>query len=288
MPAVSIRAILAVMHKAIRAAVLSIVPMLLIMANPWTGAHAERSDTSIRTAVASAGGRQTAASAIGYAYTVQPADTLWDIAAAHGITVRALIAANRLVDPGLLRPGQVLWVPAAPPLSATRSAQAASSADGEAAAGAAGATLTQTSPPADPDAQALPTEQEQWPSELLSLINESRIAAGLPPLTWSPELARAAQAHAEDCARRNQGSHVGSDGAPLVTRIGREGSAARWASENWANAQSVQHAFALWWNEAPGRDPHRRNILNPRYTEIGIGVATAQWGTYFIVDFAGR
>jgi uncharacterized protein YkwD len=59
-------------------------------------------------------------------------------------------------------------------------------------------------------------------------------------------------------------------------------------SENWANAQNVQHAFSLWWDEKPGRDPHRRNILNPRYSEVGIGVAATQWGTYFIADFAGK
>jgi uncharacterized protein YkwD len=97
-----------------------------------------------------------------------------------------------------------------------------------------------------------------------------------------------AQAHAEDCARQNQGSHLGSDGAPLVARISREGLAVRCASENWANAQSTGNAFALWWNEAPGRDPHRRNILDPKYTEIGIGVASGKWGTYFVADFAGR
>jgi uncharacterized protein YkwD len=141
-------------------------------------------------------------------------------------------------------------------------------------------------PAAEPGAAALPPGKESWPSELLSLINESRVAAGLPSLTWSAELARAAQTHAEDCAQRNSGSHTGSDGAGLEARIAREGLVVRWASENWANAQSVPRAFALWWNEPPGRDPHRRNILDPRYTEIGIGVANGKWGTYFVADFA--
>ena len=101
-------------------------------------------------------------------------------------------------------------------------------------------------------------------------------------------LALAAQAHAEDCAQRNRGSHVGSDGAKLAARLARVGYAARTSSENWANAQSVQHTFGMWWNEPKGRDPHRRNILNPRFTEIGIGVAKGPWGYYFVADFGGR
>jgi uncharacterized protein YkwD len=255
------RAILAGMHKPIRAAVLSILFILPTTAASWSGAHA-------------AADRPTAAAAeVGYAYTVQPTDTLWDIAAAHGITVSALIAANDLADPRLLRPGQTLWVPAPPPAPAKTDASAFPAEESPAAAPESGALV-------------LPPGKENWPSELLSLINESRVAAGLAPLTWSPKLARAAQAHAEDCARRNSGSHVGSDGARLEARFAREGFAALRASENWANAQTVQRAFGLWWNEAPGGDPHRRNILDPKYTVIGIGVAAGKWGTYFVADFA--
>jgi uncharacterized protein YkwD len=207
-------------------------------------------------------------------YTVQPTDTLWDIAAAHGITVKTLIAANDLANPRLLRPGQTLRVPAPPPALAQPSTRAVSPEKGPA-------------PASEYNPSALPPGKESWPLELLSLINGSRVAASLPLLAWSPKLARAAQAHAEDCARRNQGGHVGSDGARLEVRIARQGLAVSRASENWANAQSVQHAFALWWDEAPGQDPHRRNILDPNYTEIGIGVAAGQWGTYFVADFAG-
>ena len=50
--------------------------------------------------------------AVGYVYTFQPGDTLWDIAAAHGITVETLIAANKLPDPTLIHPGDWIFVPA--------------------------------------------------------------------------------------------------------------------------------------------------------------------------------
>jgi len=63
-------------------------------------------------------------------YTVQPGDTLMDIATLLGIDMQALMAANGLTDPDTLSTGQVLIVPvgdAATPPPATRAPQAASS-----------------------------------------------------------------------------------------------------------------------------------------------------------------
>jgi uncharacterized protein YkwD len=105
---------------------------------------------------------------------------------------------------------------------------------------------------------------------------------------WNPQIAAAAQAHAEDCANRNRGSHVGSDGSRLTTRLERVGYPYTWHGENWANARSVERAMEMWWNEPPGADPHVRNIMEGRATEIGIGVARGAWGYYFIADFGSR
>jgi uncharacterized protein YkwD len=122
---------------------------------------------------------------------------------------------------------------------------------------------------------------------ILGLINERRTAHGLAALSWSSELAQAAQGHAEDCAQRGWGSHVGSDGARLRTRLSRAGYDAGYASENWANSRSAQHAFEMWWYEGPG-GPHYENILGPNYTEIGIALAKGGWGYYVVADFGSR
>ena len=155
-------------------------------------------------------------------------------------------------------------------------------------AGATGsqAPEAQATPGSDP-APATPSIASA-PQQMLAFMNEQRAAYGLPALAWSPELASAAQAHAEDCAQRNSGSHTGSDGARLRARLQRAGYAAHWVSENWANARSLQQAFTMWWDELPGDDPHRRNILAPQFKEVGIGIAAGGWGAYYVADFGGR
>ncbi len=255
-------------------------------------------------------------------YTVRQDDTLWTIAAGFGISVDSLTAANPGVDPKLLRAGQVLTVPGvhqvAPPVAVQAAvavdaapaeqppAEAAVPAEAPVAADAAPAEQPPAdaavasdaapaeqppapeAPPPAPAPAGMPAEYVDAANQLLAQMNEKRAANGIAPLTWNAELAAAAQAHANDCAARNKGSHVGSDGARLPERLARAGYQPVTQSENWANSRSIGSAFDMWWNEPPGADPHRRNILWGRYTEIGIGIAKGGWGYYVIADFGSR
>jgi LysM repeat protein/uncharacterized protein YkwD len=241
-------------------------------------------------------------------YTVRADDTLWDIAANYGLSVNDLLAANSGVDPRRLMVGQPLTIPGisqqvlsamlnppAPPAEAAPIPMVEAPPPADPAA----------QPPADPNAQppvdpaaAPPPEQQPAPPpapdinpmalDMFNKINEKRAAAGRHLLAWNPQLAAAAQAHADDCAARNRGSHVGSDGARLVNRLQRIGYRYVWHGENWANARSVDRAMEMWWNEPPGADPHVQNILAGRATEVGVGVALGAWGYYFIADFGSR
>ena len=76
--------------------------------------------------------------------------------------------------------------------------------------------------------------------------------------------------------------------ARLPARLARTGYQPITQSENWANSRSIRSAFDMWWNEPQGADPHRRNILWSRYTEIGICIAKGVWGYYVIADFGSR
>ena len=251
----------------------------LLAANPSVDPQRLRIGQTLRIPTSgNAGQPATPASA---RYTVRADDTLWDIAANYGLSVDDLLAANSGVDPRRLMVGQQLTVPGIAP-DMLAAAQAAAPVQLSAAPEA---------PPAPTAPAQAPTQEAGISPEaqdMLNRINEKRAASGRAPYTWNAALAAAAQAHADDCAQRNRGSHVGSDGARLATRLGRVGYAASWSSENWANARSVAHAMALWLNEPPGADPHVQNILSTRATEIGIGVAKGAWGYYFIADFGNR
>jgi uncharacterized protein YkwD len=264
--------------------------LLLVLAQPIPSARAAGHLTNSAGPADPTEKSLSSQAAVGYVYTFEPGDTLWDIAAAHGITVETLIAANKLPDPTLIHPGDWIFVPAeravvprrtpAPvPVKANPPAPEQPQPAPAAAAKA---------PPPAPQARALSPEIAEWPAQILAMMNEKRTSQGLHALTWSAEIAAAAQAHADDCQRRGWGSHVGSDGAVTSTRLARAGYPARWSGENWANAKNPQNAFAMWWNEPPGADPHRSNIMNPMYREAGIGIVSGPWGYYFFVDFGSR
>jgi uncharacterized protein YkwD len=262
------------------------------------------SHSSARAAALTAGSAPASPVQAGYTYTIRSGDTLWDIAVAHGISLEALLEANNFADPAALSVGQTIRIPADPPaptphptlppaIPPTTLSESEVAAPADPVAPAPEPAAPTAEPPPAPDAApeqpviAIAPELADWRAAVLTAINARRAEKGLPALIWSEQLGQAAQAHADDCARRNRGSHVGADGARLRQRLARAGYEPGYASENWANARNADHAVRMWWNE-PASGPHRLNILGPNYTEIGIGVARASWGYYFVVDFASR
>ena len=123
---------------------------------------------------------------------------------------------------------------------------------------------------------------------IFAFYNKARVANGLPPLTYSTVLQTAAQAHADDCAARNQGSHFGSDGSRSSQRIARAGYTGRITGENWAWARSAENAFDMWYTQEIPNGPHLLNILSPRYTEVGFGITANRGGYYLIANFGGQ
>ena len=235
--------------------------------------------------------------AAGATYVVQAGDDVWQISQRFGVDMEELAAANGINPPYWIQPGDKLLIPgqsvqpaadqppaqdppAAPPPSGQEAVPAA--AEQQAPATDSAASSESAAPAAPPSGSLSPDS-----ALIFNNMNEVRAAFGRSPLIWSDTLATAAQAHAEDLARRGWGSHVGSDGAYLRTRYERVGYWATWASENWANARGPQQAFEMWWFE-PDWGPHRVNILNANYAEVGIGIAKGGWGYYYIADFGNR
>lgn len=211
-------------------------------------------------------------------HVVQPGETLGNIGLRYGLAVATIQTVNSLPDANRLRVGQELILP----LDGPAAVPAAPTAGPAPAAGPSPAAIT-TPCPTSPVAP--PADVAAWPEEVARLVNEVRHAYGLPPLAYNGALAQAAQGQANDCAQRGWCSHTGADGSDVRTRIQRAGYLAAGWAECWAQSQTPQGAVDMWMDEVSPNDPHRRTLLSTWVQEIGVGMAPARWGYYFLADF---
>src|SRR6266542_22441 len=161
------------------------------------------------------------------------------------------------------------------------------------------ATLAPTiAPTAEPE--AAPTDRALAPADvdvgtyktkLLTLINDLRAANSCQPLQFEEQLQQAAQSHAEDMRDHGRLDHTGSDGTTLSDRLDRVGYPYMRAGENITNWFRTPQDVMVQWTEGPEipDGPHRKNILNCAYTEVGIGLASLDDGVpYWVLDLANR
>lgn len=148
---------------------------------------------------------------------------------------------------------------------------------------------------AAPMPRQAPVEPRAAGARLLDTINRARAEgrrcgreafAATAPLTRSAALDEAAQRHAEDLARRGELSHDGFDGSTPGRRATRAGYAWAYVAENVARGQSTAEQVVETWLASPG---HCANLMNPRATETGIGIAEdadGRWGAYWVQVYA--
>jgi uncharacterized protein YkwD len=113
---------------------------------------------------------------------------------------------------------------------------------------------------------------------VIDLVNEERENAGAPPLEYHPALEEAAQLHAEDMHAQNYFSHTSLDGRNFAVRASEAGYDGNPRGENIAAGQQTPEAVMQSWMSSPG---HRTNILNPDFTEIGVGFEEGLWVQVF-------
>lgn len=134
-------------------------------------------------------------------------------------------------------------------------------------------------------------------SATLCLLNVERTSRGLRALRADDRLEIAAQRHSDDMVARDYFDHVTPSGADVVARLSRAGYVSdevswavgeniAWGSGDLATPREIVRA----WMNSTG---HRRNILDRRYREIGIGVARGVpgrdiEGATYTTDFGTR
>jgi len=105
-------------------------------------------------------------------------------------------------------------------------------------------------------------------AEMVRLVNVERRKRGVPALVMNRELGRSAQYHAVFMAENDCFNHLCPDEPNLGMRARNAGYQWRAVAENIAAGQADVAEVVAGWMTSPG---HRKNILSPRYREIGVG-----------------
>jgi len=124
-------------------------------------------------------------------------------------------------------------------------------------------------------------------ANLLNMINEQREAENVPNLQMDELATEIATKHAIDMATNDYVSHWGRDGLKPYHRYSFAGgtdatqeniSAAdnTWSTKNKDLKQDTAYLHVRLYNEVPPNDGHRRAILAPQQTHVGIGLAVDQ------------
>jgi len=107
--------------------------------------------------------------------------------------------------------------------------------------------------------------------QLLTLVNQKRQENGLPPLSFSPELATAARSKANDMFSKNYWAHNSPDGKTPWEFLKEAGYNYVYAGENMARGFNTSADVTNAWMVSP---THRANVLSPNYSDVGFAVVT--------------
>ncbi|RJQ81262.1 CAP domain-containing protein [Pseudonocardiaceae bacterium YIM PH 21723] len=140
---------------------------------------------------------------------------------------------------------------------------------------------------ADPDEVTVDTVAADAGSkeatEVLKLVNKARKDKGCKALKVDKALTKAAQDHTTDMSVKRYLDHTNKKGESPFTRMRKAGFKGSTMGENIAQGYKTANSVHKGWMSSSG---HRANILNCRYTHIGIGYAAK--GSYWTQDFGAK
>lgn len=124
-------------------------------------------------------------------------------------------------------------------------------------------------------------------NQVIKLVNQARVNAGLQPFTANWELSRVARYKSQDMANKGYFNHTSPTYGSPFTMMQNFGIKFTAAGENIAMGQRTAQDVMNSWMNSPG---HRSNILNPSFNQIGVGLAknsngTCYWTQQFIRSY---
>ena len=127
-----------------------------------------------------------------------------------------------------------------------------------------------------------------YASVLVNLVNRDRTALKIAELKINPVLQLAAQLKADDMATKGYFAHNSPDGKTPWYWFESAGYKYTVAGENLAvNFADSEQVHTAWMNSTG----HRANLINSRFTEIGIATSTGSYKgrqAVFVVQMFGK
>lgn len=130
-----------------------------------------------------------------------------------------------------------------------------------------------------------PLEQEAF-----RLTNEARKAHGLGELAWDENAYRAAHKHALDMLERGFFDHVNPDGLGPAERMWAAGVLEVTVGENLAfyEGYTPEHAAGVVVDDWLHSPPHRKNLLFPGFTHLGLALVQRGDRVVVVQNFLAR
>ncbi len=145
-------------------------------------------------------------------------------------------------------------------------------------------TPSPTTPPSPTNPPAT-SNQGKLESEVVILVNQERAKAGLKPLKLDPALSKVALTKSEDMLNNNYFSHQSPTYGSPFDMMKKFGIKYKTAGENIAKGQKTAADVMKAWMNSEG---HRKNILNPTFTDIGVGYVSSGGKTYWTQMFISK
>ncbi|MFL8674657.1 CAP domain-containing protein [Clostridioides sp. GD02404] len=124
-----------------------------------------------------------------------------------------------------------------------------------------------------------------YQKEVVDLVNIERSKAGLNPLTLDSSVSNVATKKSQDMIDNNYFSHNSPTYGSPFDMLKKFGISYKTAGENIAMGQKTPKEVVNAWMNSEG---HRKNILNPNFSKIGVGVAQKSGGSlYWTQIFVG-
>ncbi|GGB50437.1 hypothetical protein F3157_19690 [Virgibacillus dakarensis] len=146
-------------------------------------------------------------------------------------------------------------------------------------------TTTQQ-PAADKNEQQNESQSQglsQYEQQVVDLTNQEREKQGLSPLKVDAELSKVAHEKSRDMSANGYFSHNSPTYGSPFDMMKQYGISYRSAGENIARGQRTPEEVVNGWMNSEG---HRANILNPKFTHIGVGYV--ENGNYWTQEFIGK